>query len=122
MKNFIFWCVVISILSLSEGCAPSSSNNWVFKEQPTASVVTQKNIIEGLLPILYVFRDSVDGQWIFLADEKSGEDEVKVVTLEEIVKIDGSIKQLSGLPAGWKAWREEKNKPWNRSKLMHEYK
>ena len=122
MKNLIFGCVLITILSIAEGCAPFSSKNWAFKEEPSASVVTQKKIADGDLPILYVFRDSVDGQWIFLSDEKSGGDEVIVMTLDEIVRIDASVKQISGLPPGWKAWREAKDKPWYRSKLGHEYK
>jgi len=121
MKNFIFGFVFIIIVLLHEGCAPSSSTNWAFREEPSASVVTQKKIAEGDLPILYAFRDSVDGQWIFLADEKSGGDEVLVLTLHEIVKIDASVKQISDLPPGWKAWREAKNKQWNRSKLTREH-
>ena len=120
MKKFIFMYLFIILLACVEGCAPSTSKNWVFKEEPSASVVTQKKITDGVLPILYVFRDSVDGQWIFLADEKSGGDEVVVLTLGEIVKIDAGVKQISGLPPGWKAWREEKDKPWHRSKLSHE--
>ena len=121
MKNFIFLCILI-IMSLYEGCVPPASKNWAFNEEPSASVVTQKKIAEGILPILYVFRDSVDGQWIFLADEQSGGDEVIVLTLHDIVKMDASIRNISNLPTGWKAWREAKNKPWHRSKLTRELK
>jgi hypothetical protein len=121
MKNYVSWIVPIIMILFFEGCATSSLHKWTFKERPSASVVSEKKIVQGFLPILYVFRDSVDGQWIFLFDEKSGGDEVVIVTLEEIVKIDASVKQLSDLPAGWKAWREAKNTPWSRSKLTHEH-
>ena len=119
-KGYVSWLMSIVIILEFWGCATSSLNNWTFKEQRSAIVVTEKVIVDGLSPILYVFRDSVDGQWIFLSDEKSAGDEVDVVTLEEIVKLDNSVKQLSDLPAGWKAWRETKDKPWNRSKLKRE--
>jgi hypothetical protein len=120
LKNYVCWFVSIIIILTLWGCATSSLNNWTFKEQPSAAVVSEKMILQGLRPILYVFRDSVDGQWIFLSDEKSAGDEVAIVSLEEVVKLDASVKQLSSLPPGWKAWREAKNKPWSRSKLKRE--
>jgi hypothetical protein len=120
-KRYICWYAPIMIVLIFGGCATSSLNNWTFKEQRSVTVVTEKVIIEGVSPILYVFRDSVDGQWIFLSDEKSTGDEVAFVTLEAIVKIDESVKQLSDLPAGWKAWREAKDKPWSRSRLKREH-
>jgi hypothetical protein len=122
MKKFICMYMFILLLACAEGCAPSSSKNWLFKEEPSASVVTQKKITDGVLPILYVFRDSVDGQWIFLADEKSGGDDVVILTLSEIITLDPSMKQLSDLPPGWKAWREAKGQPWSRTRMSHENK
>ena len=119
-KRYGCWFVSIILVLIFGGCATSSLNNWTFKEQRSVTVVTEETIAEGLSPILYVFRDSVDGQWIFLSDEKSAGNEVAFITLEAIVKIDYSIKQLSDLPAGWKAWREAKDKPWKRSKLKRE--
>ena len=119
-KKYICCSMLIIMTFVFWGCATSSLNNWTFKEQRSVTVVTEKVIVDGLSPILYVFRDSVDGQWIFLSNEKSTGDEVTFITLEAIVKIDDSVKQLSDLLAGWKAWRETKDKPWNRSKLKRE--
>ena len=120
-KKYVCCSMLIILTFIFWGCAASSTNNWTFNEQPSAAVISENVILQGLRPILYVFRDSVDGQWIFLSDENTAGDEVVVVTLDAIVKIDASVKQLSGLPAGWKAWREAKNKPWSRSKLNREH-
>jgi hypothetical protein len=99
------------------GCASSASHTWRFNESRSASVVTENVVLQGLRPILYVFRDPADGQWIFLSEEKSAGEEIAIVRLEQIVKIDTSVQQLSSLPAGWKAWRESTDTPWHRSQL-----
>jgi len=37
-----------------------------------------------------------------------------IVSLEEIVDLDPSIKELSALPLGWEAWRANKGGQWEK--------
>ena len=40
-----------------------------------------------------------------------------VVGLDEIVKLDASVRDVADLPPGWHAWRRSKSSPWQRARL-----
>jgi hypothetical protein len=67
-------------------------------------------------PILVVVRSVGDGQWMFLADENPLIDLAVSVTLEEIVKLDSTVVEVSDLAPGWKAIRTGYGRPWQRNK------
>jgi hypothetical protein len=113
MKNCIGF--ILSTLFLW-GC--SSSSPSIFQKPARAVVITQWVVVNKGLPILAVFHSAGDEEWMFFADVNPTVDVQVSVTLEDLLKLDESLKELSDLPAGWKATREQKGTSWNRQKIM----
>lgn len=88
-----------------------------FNESPNTMVITLNEILDGTKPILYVTHDEEDGMWQFLdGSNELDADKARIVTLEEILKIDKTLSLLSDLPLGWMAERVNKESLWNRRK------
>ena len=85
-----------------------------FKEQGNTMVITTKDIISGLKPILLVSHDFEDGMWEFLDSKELDENEACIVSLDEILKLDGSLSVLHDLPLGWIAYRNSINNSWEK--------
>lgn len=85
-----------------------------FKEQGNTMVITTKDILLGLKSILLVSHDFEDGMWEFLDNEKLDENEACIVSLDEIIKLDDSLRVLHELPLGWIAYRNSINDLWNK--------
>ena len=102
--------------SLLLGC--SSSAPSIFQKPGNAVVVTQWVVVNKGLPILAAFHYEGGDQWVFLTDVNPTVDVQVSVTLEDLLRTDNTLKELSDLPAGWKATRERKGGPWTRQKLM----
>ncbi|AIP33011.1 hypothetical protein DR64_537 [Paraburkholderia xenovorans LB400] len=96
-----------------------TSNQWPFSELPNVAVIANRKIVQGREWIAYVSHDSDDGAWQFhtSAQEPPTEGEAALVSLESIMKIDGTIAELADLPLGWHAWRKSKSEPWQRAKM-----
>ncbi len=103
-------------VSILCGCASSSLS--VFQKAATAVVNTQWVVVNKGLPILVAFHYEENDEWIFFADVNPTVDVQVSVTLEELLKLDGTLKELSDLPAGWKATRQKKGALWKREKLV----
>jgi len=88
--------------------------DWPFRDPKNVMVLTSKNIIEGISSIVYVSHDEDDGMWQFHDGSDVEADDAILVSLEEVVSIDNTIKELYDLPLGWIAWRNEKNNEWKR--------
>jgi len=112
MKTRIALCFAVSILC---GCASSSLS--IFQNPATAVVNTQWVVVNKGFPVLVAFHNEEHDEWIFFADVNPSVDVQVSVALEELLKLDGTLKELSDLPAGWKATREKKGGPWKREKL-----
>ena len=80
-------------------------------------VITTKNIILGLKPILLVSHDFEDGMWEFLDSEELDENQACIVALDEILKLDGSLNTLQDLPLGWIAYRDSINDSWKKENI-----
>jgi hypothetical protein len=91
-----------------------TKKSWVFNEKRNVMVLTTKKIINSNELIKTVYHDEEDGMWQFLDGTDITEDGAMVVGLEEVVEIDKSVEEVSDLPLGWVAWREEKGRPWFR--------
>lgn len=77
-------------------------------------VMTTKSIVKNKLPIVYVSHDEEDGMWQFHDGSDVESEDALLVSLEEIVAIDNTIKDLYDLPLGWIAWRHTKDHAWKR--------
>ena len=97
------------------GCSSSSSS--IFQKPADAVVLTQWVVVNKGMPILAAFHNADGEEWMFFADFRPIVDVQVSVTLEDLIKLDESLKELSDLPAGWKATRERKDAPWNRQKI-----
>jgi len=87
---------------------------WPFASSPNTAVFTSKKIIFGNEWIYYVCHDAEDGAWQFHPVGFTKEDEVAIVSLEEMCNLDSSIFELWNLPYGWFAWRPRKDDNWIR--------
>jgi hypothetical protein len=112
MKSSI-WFVLVVI----NFCACSSSSPSVFEKPATSLVNTQWAVVDKGMPVLAAFHYADGNEWVFLADVNPTVDVQVNVALEDLLKMDESLKQLFDLPAGWKATREQKGGPWKREKL-----
>lgn len=75
-------------------------------------ILTTKNVIHEGWPIIRVIHDE-DGDWQFLGDEENlTEDDAVIVSLEEIITIDNSLSEVTSLPKGKQALRNNIDEPW----------
>jgi hypothetical protein len=75
------------------------------------AVFTTKYVVEKGSPIIYVSHDD-EGDWQFFSKEDATEQEARIVTLDEIIERDPSIKEILWMPEGMEAWREGAGKAW----------
>lgn len=88
-----------------------------FEDDLNTAVITTKYVLEGRSPILYVFHYD-DGFWQFSGGEENLPDEdYRVISLEEIIKIDASVVEVSDLPYEGKAYRDKASSPWRKESL-----
>ncbi|MCY2983983.1 MAG: hypothetical protein NTY15_10125 [Planctomycetota bacterium] len=84
-------------------------------DQPrNCAVISLRQIVFGIAPILHVVHDEDDHGWQFLNLDDAREEDASVVTLEEIVKLDPTVLALADIPPGWRAWRKSVTHEWNR--------
>ena len=96
------------------------NTDFKFREERNVAVFTTREVLEGL-PILRVFHDS-NGDWGFLCGTTTDIFDMKVVSLEEITKIDSTVNELHELNYDWSAWRESVNDEWQREESEDEEK
>jgi hypothetical protein len=85
--------------------------DFKFREKRNVAVFTTRQVLEGL-PIL---RD-----WQFLSDTTYELDDLKIVTLEEIVKRDPTLNDLFQLNYGWQARRLVEAADWQKEEYESE--
>ena len=83
-----------------------------FNDILNSASITTKFVFKDNSPILYVYHYD-DDMWQFSGDKEVFEDEdYLVVSLEEILDLDSSIKELPHLLPGYFAQRKDINKSW----------
>lgn len=87
------------------------NTDFKFYEERNLGVYTTKQVFTGD-PILYVYHDE-EGDWQFHTKSESDLNDLILVCLEEITKLDSSINELFHLQIGWRAWRDNKNEEWS---------
>lgn len=107
--------VIALIVAEIMGCGSASQS--IFQRPSVALVNTQWVVVNRRSTILTVIHSKADDEWMFFADVNPIVDVQVSVPLEELLKLDSTIRELSDLPPGWKATRERKGAPWNRQEL-----
>ena len=92
----------------------TSNQDWPFADPQNVAVFTVRPIMEKRSPILRVYHDEEDGGWQFLEWGTPEQADFLLVALKNVVAIDASLRELADLPLGWRAWRKNKDAPWQR--------
>ncbi len=79
-------------------------------EKPNKAVLTTRYVINNS-PVVCVIYDE-DGDWQFLGTEEIDESDAVVLSMEEIMKHDGSLCNVPELECGQSAVRENIHSPW----------
>ena len=95
------------------------NTDWPFPDHRATACFTTKLVLDGA-PILRVYHD-YDGDWQFhgVANQPPTTQLAKLVSLESMIDLDSTLKELHDLPYGWLAerdgvgdeWRKQKNNP-----------
>ena len=85
--------------------------DFPFRDNPETACFTCCHVLNENKPILYVSHDE-DGYWQFLCGGQHTEDDARIVSLAEIVKIDENIINLAELDYGEYAESEDEMSDW----------
>ncbi|MBB3698700.1 DUF4262 domain-containing protein [Flammeovirga yaeyamensis] len=94
------------------------NTDFKFYEERSQSVYTTKNTLEGN-PILWVYHTH-EGDWEFHSEEHPDFDNAKVLSFDEIIKLDPSLNQLFQLNYGQSAIRKSVDDDWEISDYEEE--
>ncbi|GEC71715.1 protein of unknown function [Flavobacterium flevense] len=86
------------------------STDFKFYEERNLGVFTTKQVLDGE-PILYVYHNE-DGDWQFFSTLDPNLEDAKLVSLQELNKLDPTINEIYHLQFGFRAWRETKENDW----------
>ncbi|UKB82723.1 hypothetical protein LF887_17110 [Chryseobacterium sp. MEBOG06] len=76
------------------------------------TVITTRFVLENNSAIVSVFKDA-DGEWQFFGNEENiSEEDARVISLDEILQIDPTLKELLGIDNGSHAYREDDRDNW----------
>ena len=70
-----------------------------FSDPPDTACFTCRHVLDEHRPILYVSHDE-DGCWQFLCGESHTLEDARIVSLADILQIDGSVADLADLDRG----------------------
>ena len=83
-----------------------------FSEPPDTAVFATKYVLKKEKPILHVAKFE-DGFFQFSSGEIGLEDdELMIVSLEEVIRIDPTVQEIADLQPGFYAERKEAKSPW----------
>lgn len=85
--------------------------SWPFGDPKSQAVFTTRQVLEQDALIAHVCHDE-DGDWQLNCGTTNQTADGRVVSLQEIVEHDSTVRQLADLPLGWKATRNSADDPW----------
>lgn len=88
---------------------------WPFDRPPKTRAITTRQVLEGKEEIHVAVHYSDDHSWAFLCGTTDEKEDGRVITMAEAMKLDATLSSIADLPPGWKAWRESRGGPWQRS-------
>ena len=84
-----------------------------FKESKNTACFVCDHVMKKDRPILFVCHDKEDSYWQFLCGQSDHSDEnIKLISLEEVTLIDESVNDLFEMPLGVCAEREKVGANW----------
>lgn len=89
---------------------------WPFDQAKNCAVYTISQILNSESPIHIVYHDLEDNGWQFLSNIEYSMEDAKIVTLEEITKIDPSVFDVAHIKPGFQAKRSAIGKEWEIAK------
>jgi hypothetical protein len=99
------------------GCGHAETEKGMEWSDPLDPVViTTDEVIMQAKPILLVIHDAGQAGWQFMDGSDVTGKKPRVVTKDQLMKIDPTIKGVTDLPVGWEARRESASSSWSRQK------
>jgi len=87
-------------------------DNWPFDQARNVACVTQKQVVNDDLPILYVIHDVEDQDWMFLTGGEFESEDALIVSMAQIVELDPTLLQIASMPPGYSATRAQIGGDW----------
>ena len=82
-----------------------------FADSPDTAAIACRHVLQGA-PILRAVRDADDGMWQFLCGHPHQTDEARVISLQEALKLDASLRKIARMPCGCAAVRSSAKERW----------
>jgi hypothetical protein len=83
----------------------------LIEENSNKAVIATKYITDKNSVIVSVFYDE-DGDWQFFSQEEVNEDDARVLSVQQILKIDNTLADIPSLSKGQSAFRVNKDSLW----------
>lgn len=90
-----------------------------FYESKKLGVFTTQNILDKKEPVRYVIHDE-EGDWFFLENEDVDNDDIQIISLEQIVTLDPTLNSIYHLQYGWEAYRASTDSEWTETESEYE--
>lgn len=87
---------------------------WPFDQPPDVAAITTRQVVDLNYPILQVTHYDDDHSWAFLCGTTENTDDYRLVHMDEILKLEESLRSIADLPPGWSAWRSDRDSVWER--------
>ena len=94
------------------------SEPWPCEDPPGAAAHTTRQVLGRVAPIVRVTHDPDDGSWQFWDGRITSDRDNRVVSLEDVVRLDPTVAALADLPLGWTARRVTIGNPCSCSDLQ----
>ncbi len=94
------------------GIFKKKESEWPFDQHKNCAVFTIRQVIEGKNPIQIVYHDIEDDGWQFVSNIEYTMEDAKLVSLEQITKIDPSVFDVAKIESGFHAWRNSVGDKW----------
>ena len=93
---------------------PGPTATWPFDQPRNCACLTMRQVLKRSEPILLVTHDADDHGWQFIGRTDACAEGGRVVSLEHMVTLDPSVREVADLPPGWQAVRRDPGHPWQR--------
>jgi hypothetical protein len=94
----------------------STHDDWPFDQPRNCAVMTTRQVMNQIEPILAVYHDEDDDGWQFIGASDASESNGCVISLQEAVNLDPTVAEVADISPGWFASRPDTKSPWKRQR------